>query len=179
MPQAIRPGCSSPGSGAGPHMYRRGSTSHRSSTSSFSDDEDAITPCPLAAEPQIQETNEQQQETQPTAMHGRLPHPPKRHSWRESQAPLDTHEHDAGSPGSSSSGSSANMGISTDDVDPETLWRRMLAIQRMFGCYNSARMRAALDMGPGGVDELVRMSFNFPYLVSSRALSFAVRCARR
>ncbi|KAK0724632.1 hypothetical protein B0H67DRAFT_449079, partial [Lasiosphaeris hirsuta] len=35
-------------------------------------------------------------------------------------------------------------------VDAETLWKRMLAIQRMFGCYNSARMRAALDTGAEG-----------------------------
>jgi len=34
-----------------------------------------------------------------------------------------------------------------DDVDPTELWHTMLAIQRVFGCYNSARMRAALELG--------------------------------
>jgi hypothetical protein len=34
-----------------------------------------------------------------------------------------------------------------DSVDPSRLWQKMLAIQRVFGCYNSARMRAALEMG--------------------------------
>jgi len=33
------------------------------------------------------------------------------------------------------------------EVDSVTLWRRMLVIQRMFGCYNSARMQAAIDLG--------------------------------
>ncbi|KAI0876119.1 hypothetical protein GGS24DRAFT_252859 [Hypoxylon argillaceum] len=31
--------------------------------------------------------------------------------------------------------------------DPERLWMRMLALQRKFGCYNSARMSAALSSG--------------------------------
>ncbi|KAI1419601.1 hypothetical protein F5Y12DRAFT_720530 [Xylaria sp. FL1777] len=31
--------------------------------------------------------------------------------------------------------------------DPERLWMRMLALQKKFGCYNSARMRAALSSG--------------------------------
>lgn len=35
------------------------------------------------------------------------------------------------------------------DIDSETLWRRMLEIQRTFGCYNSARMDAALESGEG------------------------------
>ncbi|KAJ8104660.1 hypothetical protein ONZ43_g7746 [Nemania bipapillata] len=33
------------------------------------------------------------------------------------------------------------------DGDPERLWVRMLALQRKFGCYNSARMSAALSSG--------------------------------
>ncbi|KAI0910944.1 hypothetical protein F4823DRAFT_561469 [Ustulina deusta] len=31
--------------------------------------------------------------------------------------------------------------------DPERLWIRMLALQQRFGCYNSARMSAALSSG--------------------------------
>jgi len=34
-----------------------------------------------------------------------------------------------------------------EGVDSEQLWRRMLAVQRIFGCYNSARMSAALSAG--------------------------------
>lgn len=33
------------------------------------------------------------------------------------------------------------------DGDPERLWKRMLALQRTYGCYNSARMSAALSSG--------------------------------
>ncbi|KAK7755783.1 hypothetical protein SLS62_002068 [Diatrype stigma] len=33
------------------------------------------------------------------------------------------------------------------DGDPERLWMRMLALQRTYGCYNSARMSAALSSG--------------------------------
>lgn len=38
-----------------------------------------------------------------------------------------------------------------EDLDDERLWRRMLAIQRLFHCYKSARMDAALEAG--GEDE--------------------------
>ncbi|KAI1654135.1 hypothetical protein F4813DRAFT_215134 [Daldinia decipiens] len=31
--------------------------------------------------------------------------------------------------------------------DPERLWERMLALQQIYGCYNSARMSAALSSG--------------------------------
>ncbi|KAH8647265.1 hypothetical protein BX600DRAFT_518537 [Xylariales sp. PMI_506] len=31
--------------------------------------------------------------------------------------------------------------------DPERLWRRMLALQQIYGCYKSARMSAALELG--------------------------------
>ncbi|RYP15856.1 hypothetical protein DL765_005470 [Monosporascus sp. GIB2] len=33
------------------------------------------------------------------------------------------------------------------DGDPERLWKRMLALQQVYGCYNSARMSAALSSG--------------------------------
>ncbi|KAI1434003.1 hypothetical protein GGR50DRAFT_446955 [Xylaria sp. CBS 124048] len=33
------------------------------------------------------------------------------------------------------------------DGDPDRLWMRMLALQQKFGCYNSARMSAALSSG--------------------------------
>ncbi|KAI0121309.1 hypothetical protein BJ170DRAFT_141384 [Xylariales sp. AK1849] len=31
--------------------------------------------------------------------------------------------------------------------DPKRLWRRMLALQQIYGCYKSARMSAALESG--------------------------------
>ncbi|OTA94257.1 hypothetical protein M434DRAFT_59967, partial [Hypoxylon sp. CO27-5] len=31
--------------------------------------------------------------------------------------------------------------------DPRRLWARMLALQQTYGCYNSARMSAALSSG--------------------------------
>jgi hypothetical protein len=31
--------------------------------------------------------------------------------------------------------------------DPERLWKRMLALQSIYGCYRSARMSAALELG--------------------------------
>ncbi|EAA30330.2 hypothetical protein GE21DRAFT_10569 [Neurospora crassa] len=34
-----------------------------------------------------------------------------------------------------------------NDIDPQLLWRRMLAIQRTFGCYNSTRMNIAIEIG--------------------------------
>ncbi|KAH8890285.1 hypothetical protein GQ53DRAFT_601388, partial [Thozetella sp. PMI_491] len=34
-----------------------------------------------------------------------------------------------------------------DNTDAATLWRRMLTVQKLFGCYNSARMQAALELG--------------------------------
>lgn len=44
------------------------------------------------------------------------------------------------------------MGSDLDGIDAETLWRRMLAVQRRFGCYNSARMRAAVDLEDASED---------------------------
>lgn len=34
-----------------------------------------------------------------------------------------------------------------NDIDTQLLWRRMLAIHRTFGCYNSTRMNIAIEMG--------------------------------
>jgi hypothetical protein len=42
-------------------------------------------------------------------------------------------------------------------VDTALLWRRMLAVQRRFRCYNSARMTAALESEE--VEAQVRMFF--------------------
>ncbi|KAK5657366.1 hypothetical protein OQA88_2936 [Cercophora sp. LCS_1] len=96
--------------------------SSSASTSSFSDDDDAITPCP----PEMQVQEQQQPQQRPR------PQPERVTSWRSSMVMHPD------SPATSDS-----------DIDSETLWRRMLEIQRTFGCYNSARMDAALENGEG------------------------------
>ncbi|CCC09563.1 hypothetical protein SMACR_03594 [Sordaria macrospora] len=40
-----------------------------------------------------------------------------------------------------------NMMRDYNNIDTQLLWRRMLAIQRTFGCYNSTRMQLAIEMG--------------------------------
>ncbi|KAK1760152.1 hypothetical protein QBC47DRAFT_366534 [Echria macrotheca] len=115
-----------------------GSTSSLSSDDGFGDDEDAITPCPPQhhMHPHVQNSHaEQQQQQQQQTTHTRPVLQTKRQgstdsssSWRDSQVITESHSEN-------------------ENVDTETLWRRMLAIQRLFGCYNSARMRAALEMG--------------------------------
>jgi len=120
------------------------SSSHsRSSSSSDDDDLDAITPCPPHSQPnawleqleRAQQTDDEQQPTHPHHHH-RRPSVPRRRtrptSWRSTLSSSDDEEPDA--------------------VDPSTLWRRMLALQRRFGCYNSARMRAALELDGGEED---------------------------
>ncbi|KAK4195556.1 hypothetical protein QBC40DRAFT_288958 [Triangularia verruculosa] len=38
-----------------------------------------------------------------------------------------------------------------EELDTEILWKQMLAVQDRFGCYNSARMRAALEGGDNSI----------------------------
>ncbi|KAK4445923.1 hypothetical protein QBC34DRAFT_154247 [Podospora aff. communis PSN243] len=115
----------------------RGSTS-ASSTASFSDDDDAITPCP----PQnfTEEHRDVQQDRtprqQPRSPKAHRPNAERRQSWRSSQV-MSSEPHPESPDGD----------LAEVEVDSVTLWRRMLVIQRMFGCYNSARMSAALDTG--------------------------------
>lgn len=101
--------------------YRRSSAS-RASTSSFSDSDDAITPCPIEPPKQPQEVQEEAREEQPV----------RRRSWRNSQVYVDPIDGDN----------------QEESLDAEYLWRRMLTVQKRFGCYNSARMSAALEVGP-------------------------------
>jgi hypothetical protein len=105
---------------------RRSTMSWHSSTSSLDDDEDAITPCPI--EPQSQNSV--------AACLGSTPSQASEDTDTEHKPQLLQEDHNSSR---------------TTDVEPELLWRRMLTIQRIFGCYNSARMRAALDMRSHGV----------------------------
>ncbi|KAK3317355.1 hypothetical protein B0T19DRAFT_405054 [Cercophora scortea] len=158
-----------PGAGAPHHAHqnniyahRRRSSASRGSTSSLSgDDDDAITPCPLEAhhsnrdaEQQQSQQQQRQQQNPPRRASPSLPPPNnlqsqqqamhRRNSWRNSQTIMPMHPDPAMDNGDAAATGGTEAGL---DVDAETLWRRMLAIQKMFGCYNSARMRAALDTG--------------------------------
>jgi hypothetical protein len=110
----------------------------------MSDDEDAITPCP----PQKKSFSPQNDRgSEPRPQHGQQHHPrpnaQRQDSWRSSLLIDET--------------SAETAETKSTEVDSVTLWRRMLVIQRLFGCYNSARMSAALEMGDDGA-RVVRMS---------------------
>jgi len=98
----------------------------RGSTSSISSDDDSITPCPLAKE----ETRRMQTEHfESSPRQEARPQAERQRSWRDERCHFNPLDSDA------------------NNTDPAILWRTMLAIQRTFGCYNSARMRAAIEMG--------------------------------
>lgn len=112
------------------------------------DDEDAITPCPPempvpgAPEPCYQHNDRPPRRTpsaSSAASSTSSPGCPRRRSpggrvWRELEGHFDPLD-----------------GTDGDADDTARLWRRMLAIQRAFGCYRSARMSAALEAGEDGV----------------------------
>jgi hypothetical protein len=127
----------------------RGSTS-ASSTSSFSDDDDAITPCPPQSFPEEHRDHQQDRtpRQQPRSPASHRPNAERRQSWRSSQV-MSAEPH----PGS------LDGYVAEVEVDSVTLWKRMLVIQRIFGCYNSARMSAALDTGVE--DGFVRMFLSY------------------
>ncbi|XXG97965.1 hypothetical protein Hte_004281 [Hypoxylon texense] len=110
-------------------------TSRQSNRSTTSDDIDAITPCPLAyntsEEMEVSELVEpidkfqESRSPSPCSECSSIPMDETRSRRRESLKALEE-----GTNG-----------------DPERLWKRMLALQRAFGCYNSARMSAALSSG--------------------------------
>jgi hypothetical protein len=106
--------------------YVTASNSRRGSTSSFSDDDDLITPCPLERQ-ESRRVDTEGRDTPPP----QKPRPQKQRpkSWRDENWHFNPLDYEG------------------DDVDTSMLWRTMLAIERAFGCYNSARMRAALEMG--------------------------------
>ncbi|KAK1782281.1 hypothetical protein QBC45DRAFT_403413 [Copromyces sp. CBS 386.78] len=98
---------------------RRLSFYSRASSPSYAED-DAITPCPVESVP------DQQQ------------HPPLSRSSSSSSLR---------STRSSLRSTIQDTMRDYNDIDTQLLWRRMLAIQRTFGCYNSTRMQLAIEMG--------------------------------
>ncbi|KAI0401734.1 hypothetical protein F4802DRAFT_600737 [Xylaria palmicola] len=91
------------------------------------DDIDAITPCPAGpttpAEPAINPLGGASPRSSLSSLNALAPNPGSRR-WASVRALEE------GTGG-----------------DPERLWMRMLALQKKFGCYNSARMSAALSSG--------------------------------
>ncbi|KAI1453138.1 hypothetical protein F4805DRAFT_385069 [Annulohypoxylon moriforme] len=114
-------------------------TSRKLSRPATVDDIDAITPCPLAR------------------------NPPEEIEIPELIHPIDKFQ-ESRSPSPCSEAMSVRMDAFRNrrreslkaleegtNGDPERLWKRMLALQQTYGCYNSARMSAALSSGDIGL----------------------------
>ncbi|KAI1770519.1 hypothetical protein F4818DRAFT_446134 [Hypoxylon cercidicola] len=108
--------------------------SRKSSRSTTIDDIDAITPCPLACSTSEMEVSE-------------LVEPMDK--FQESRSPSPCSECSSDPMDASPSRRRESLKVLEEGTngDPERLWKRMLALQRAFGCYNSARMSAALSSG--------------------------------
>jgi len=102
------------------------SYSSRASTPTFSDDEDAITPI-IEAAPTPQPVS-----PAPT------PAPALEHNSRSRTSSVGSARTDA------SSHQSLAFEVS-EHVDAARLWQRMLALQRKYRCYTSARITAAVE----------------------------------
>ncbi|KAI1758536.1 hypothetical protein GGR53DRAFT_260778 [Hypoxylon sp. FL1150] len=109
--------------------------SRKSSRSTTIDDIDAITPCPLtrstSGEMEISELVEPIEK------------------FQQSRSPSPCSECSSAPSEASTSKRRQSLKVLEEGTngDPERLWNRMLALQRAFGCYNSARMSAALSSG--------------------------------
>lgn len=98
----------------------------RTSAASMNSLDDMITPCPS----EEQETGRMRTEPlESSPRQGARAQAERPKSWRDDCGHFNPLDGDAGK------------------SDPTELWRTMLAIERNFGCYNSARMRAAIEMG--------------------------------
>lgn len=108
---------------------------------SFSDDDDAITPC---SSPPPEPQDAVVPEPQPQQQH---------FSFRPTKK---TNSSDSNSAASSRKTSTSHPWhfdpTEGEEMDDWHLWQRMLDIQRTFHCYNSARMSAALLELEMGVD---------------------------
>ncbi|KAL8377354.1 hypothetical protein RB595_008166 [Gaeumannomyces hyphopodioides] len=117
----------------------------RASSASLSDDEDAITP----AGPIVAAAVEETRHSSSSSKAGRRK--------RRAVSPVDSNPDvssfslddgvgfcylGANSNGHDAASASDPLAAGMDSL---SLWRRMLAVQRVFGCYNSARISAALD----------------------------------
>lgn len=151
------------------HISRpRGNTasSSSSSTSSSSDlDLDAITPCPPHSHPNaLLDTETAETQTQPQQRPSNPHHHRKQRptSWRSTVSLTPSSSSSSTTSDQDTAATSPSAG-DPEATDPETLWRRMLTLQRTLGCYNSARMRAALEQEnpeEGGGVRMFPMPFN-------------------
>ncbi|KAI6086625.1 hypothetical protein F4821DRAFT_126817 [Hypoxylon rubiginosum] len=109
--------------------------SRKSSRSTTMDDIDAITPCPL-----VRDTSEEIEVSE-------FVEPIEK--FQESRSPSPCSECSSAPSEASTSRRRESLKVLEEGTngDPERLWKRMLALQRAFGCYNSARMSAALSSG--------------------------------
>lgn len=116
-------------------LQRTGGRRSITAKASFSDDEDAITPCSSPPpEPQQQPLLVDSFSKSKSQRHSIISAAP---SSRKTSSSTRTWHLDP---------------AAGEDLDDAGLWRRMLDIQREFHCYNSARMAAALLELEMGVD---------------------------
>ncbi|KAI0171733.1 hypothetical protein GGR52DRAFT_436795 [Hypoxylon sp. FL1284] len=110
-------------------------SSRKSSLSTAADDIDAITPCPpVCSASEELEISE-------------LVEPIETFQESRSASPCSECSSVSGDDSRSRKRESLKALEEGTNGDPERLWKRMLALQRAFGCYNSARMSAALSSG--------------------------------
>lgn len=100
--------------------------------------EDAITPCPPI---------EPSPSPSPSSSTSHDDNCPKTLSRSSSSSSLRSTSSKSSSLRSSIEYNTTNMTRDFNEIDTQLLWRRMLAIQRTFGCYNSTRMNIAIEMG--------------------------------
>ena len=99
-------------------------------------------------------------------------------SWRSSRAsPLSgfvwDEDHDGDDDDDSNRRGRRGRDHRAGNNNTERLWRQMLAVQDRFGCYNSARMAAALEMGRKERGRMIREFFLvFFFFPSTCLLSF-------
>lgn len=107
----------------------------KSSSSAVVDDIDAITPCPLA-----RNTSDVIEASDFVASVDK---------FQESRSPSPCSECSTVSMDASRNKRRESLKALEEGTegDPERLWKRMLALQRTYNCYNSARMSAALSSG--------------------------------
>ncbi|KAF3070764.1 hypothetical protein GL218_00925 [Daldinia childiae] len=109
--------------------------SRESGQSAIIDDIDAITPCPL--------TRSGPKAINESGIINSI------NKFQESRSPSPCSECSSDSTHASRSRRRESLKALEEGTegDPERLWERMLALQQIYGCYNSARMSAALSSG--------------------------------
>ncbi|KAI2777611.1 hypothetical protein F4815DRAFT_286701 [Daldinia loculata] len=109
--------------------------SRESGRSAIVDDIDAITPCPL--------TRSGPKAINESDIINSI------NKFQESRSPSPCSECSSDSMHASRSRRRESLKALEEGTegDPERLWERMLALQQVYGCYNSARMSAALSSG--------------------------------